>query len=229
MSKKRVVVISLGGSVIIPDKVDYKTLEKFREVIRKNSNKFRFVVVCGGGSVARKYINAIEKDGQKGKFLSLSGISTTRMNARFMNYFFKREPKEGIPLSLDDLKKELKQERVVFCGALGYKPEQTSDSNAAEIASEYDTFFINITNVKGLYNKDPNKHKDAKLIKKISWNKFNKKANSLKYKPGQHFVLDQKASKIIMENQTPTYIIKNMKELDNILNKKNFTGTLIAN
>ena len=47
----------------------------------------------------------------------------------------------------------------------------------------------------------------------------------IKYKPGQHFVLDQTAAKMILKNKTPTYIIESPKELDNLLNGKKFIGT----
>ncbi|MCK5624347.1 UMP kinase [Candidatus Pacearchaeota archaeon] len=226
--KKKVIVLSLGGSLIIPDKVDLKYLKEFKKTILKNTKKYKFIVACGGGSVARKYITALREIGMDQRFQSFSGIGATRMNARFMNYFFKIDPEKGIPRSKSTLKKYLKKRDVIFCGALDYKPNQTSDSTAAQLARSYKTIFINLTNVKGLYDKDPSKYKNAKFTKKISWKDFNKKANESKYQPGQHFVLDQTASKIILESEIPTYIIgKDMKQLDNVLKNKDFKGTLI--
>ena len=67
--KKKVIVISLGGSLIVPDEIDYSFLQKFREVIKKNTRKYKFVIVCGGGSIARKYIKALRKDKKKQKKL----------------------------------------------------------------------------------------------------------------------------------------------------------------
>ncbi len=226
--KKRVIVLSLGGSLIIPDEVDIKYLKEFKKTILKNTKKYKFIVCCGGGSIARKYISALRKMGFNEKFQSLSGISATRMNARFMNYFFKINPEYGIPHTKKTLKDYLKKQNIVFCGALEYQPNQTSDSTAAQLAKKYKTIFINLTNVKGLYDKNPKKHKDAKFISKISWKDFNKKAHESKYQPGQHFVLDQTAAKIIMEEKIPTYIIgKDMKQLGNILKGKKFKGTLV--
>ncbi len=226
--KKRVIVLSLGGSLIIPDEVDIKYLKEFKKTILKNTKKYKFIVCCGGGSIARKYISALRKIGFNEKFQSLSGISATRMNARFMNYFFKINPEYGIPHTKKTLKDYLKKQNIVFCGALEYQPNQTSDSTAAQLAKKYKTIFINLTNVKGLYDKNPKKHKDAKFISKISWKDFNKKAHESKYQPGQHFVLDQTAAKIIMEEKIPTYIIgKDMKQLGNILKGKKFKGTLV--
>jgi uridylate kinase len=228
--KKEVIVLSLGGSLIIPEEVNLSYLKEFKKAILKNIRKHKFVIVCGGGSVARKYISALREMGTDEKLQSFSGISATRMNARFMNYFFDLNPEEGITHTLDLLKKYISKQDVVFCGALEYKPDQTSDSTAAQIASSLKCSFINLTDVPGLHDKNPKEHKNAKLIPKISWADFNRIIEKIKFKPGQHFVLDQNAARIIMKNKIPTYIIgKDMKEFDNLLRGKKFKGTVIAN
>jgi uridylate kinase len=225
--KKRVVVISLGGSQIIPDHVNYDYLRKFKQVINKHKKKYKFVVVCGGGSLARKYIDAIQK--VKGSIFnqSLAGINATRANARFVSYFFGFDPTWGIPHKMRVLRKYLRKRDLVICGALEYKPDQTSDSTAANIAKKLKGDFVNLTNVKGLYSKDPSKFKDAKFISKISWKDFDSMIQKLKFRPGQHFVLDQKASKIIKEKKISTSIIKNLSELDKFLKGQKFIGTTI--
>jgi len=226
--KKELIVVSLGGSLIIPDDVDTEFLKKFKEVIKKNSRKYKFIINCGGGSIARKYIAALKKISANDKLQSLAGISATRMNARFVSYFFNKDPKEGIPHSMIQIERYLERQDIVFCGALEYKPRQTSDSTCAQIAKHFKTEFINLTNVKGLYTKNPMEFKDAKFVPKISWNDFYKRVNKIKYKPGQHFVLDQTAAKTIMQNEIKTYILgKDLKQLDNLLNNKNFEGTTI--
>ena len=123
---KKVIVISLGGSLIIPDKIDTKFLKEFKKIIKKNTGKNKFVIVCGGGGIARKYISALKAEGINETFQSFSGISATRMNARFMSYFFNQDSKKGIPTKMKDVKKYLKNQDIVFCGALEYHPEQTS-------------------------------------------------------------------------------------------------------
>jgi uridylate kinase len=227
---KRVIVLSLGGSLIIPEEINVKYLKDFKKIILKNKNKYKFVVVCGGGSIARKYIYALREIGMNETFQSFAGISATRMNARFMCYFFNQNQERGIPHKMRELKRYVKKFDVVFCGALEYNPHQTSDSTAAEIAHAFKSDFINLTDVAGLFDKNPKEHKDAKFIPKISWKDFNNIVNKMKYKPGQHFVLDQTASKMIMKNKITTYILgKDMKQLDNLLNGKKFKGTSIGN
>jgi uridylate kinase len=226
---KKVIVISLGGSQIVPDDVNLKYLREFKKILQKNAKKYKFIVVCGGGSVARKYISALRTEGISETMQSYSGISATRMNARFMNYFFNIDPKHGIPHTTSTLKKYVKTQPITFCGALEYKPNQTSDSTSAEIAKLFKSEFINITNVRGLYTANPKKVKNAKFIPKITWKEFDKMANKSKFKPGQHFVLDQTASKVIMKNKITTYITgTNLKQIDNLLNNRKFNGTVIT-
>ena len=62
--KKKVIVLSLGGSLIVPEKSNFKFLDNFVKTLRKNYHKYKFVVVCGGGSIARKYIQALRKEGK---------------------------------------------------------------------------------------------------------------------------------------------------------------------
>lgn len=227
--KRKVITISLGGSLIIPDDINVTYLKTFKKIILKNINKYRFVVVCGGGGIARKYIHALKGIGMNETFQSFAGISATRMNARFMSYFFHQDQERGIPHKMRELKKYVKKYDVVFCGALEYKPHQTSDSTAAEIAKVFGCYFINLTDVPGLYNKNPKEHKDAKFIPEISWKDFNKIVDKIKFKPGQHFVLDQTAARMIMRNKITTYILgEDMKQLDNLLNFKKFKGTIIG-
>jgi uridylate kinase len=226
--KKRVIVISLGGSLIIPNEADVVFLKKFREVIKNNTEKYKFVIVCGGGSIARKYINALREIGVNEKLQSMSGISATRMNARFMTYFFGEDAGQGIPHDMKKVRNMLLRNNIVFCGALRYEPKQTSDATAAKLANYFKTEFINLTNVQGLHDKNPKKFKNAKFIPFISWKDFDRMANKEEYKPGQHFVLDQTASKIILKNKITTYILgKDLRQLNSLLKNRKFTGTVI--
>ncbi|MBU3913793.1 MAG: UMP kinase [Nanoarchaeota archaeon] len=226
---KNVVVLSLGGSLIVPDDIDINFLENFRRVIRKHETRYKFVIVCGGGSVARKYISALRKFGKSEFLQSMAGISITRVNARFLTYLFGKDANEGIPHNMRQVANLLKKNDVVFCGALRYADKETSDSTAAKLAKFFSSDFINLTLVSGLYTQNPLQFKDAKFIPEIKWKDFRKRANKIKYKPGQHFVLDQDASEIIMNHKIKTYILgKNLKNLDNLLSGKKFKGTTIS-
>ena len=221
---KKVVVLSLGGSLIIPDKVDVAFLKKFKKFILQNTKTHKFIVVCGGGSVARKYIEALKETGVSVHLQGLIGIASTRTNARFMNYFFHKDSEKGIPHKVSDIKGLLEKQDIVFCGALTYKTGATTDAQAVEIAAYFKSPFVNL--IKN--NKNPLKYKDARFIPKISWKDFYKIATKEKFKPGQHFVIDQTASAMIMRHRIPTYVLgKDLNQLGNILKGKKFKGTII--
>lgn len=226
--KKRTIVLSLGGSLIVPEKVNPIWLDNFKEVIYKNFKRYSFVIVCGGGFVAREYISILAYEHKSQKEQSLAGIMATRMNARLMMQFFGDIANHELPLTMEQVKNMLNKNKVVFCGALRYAPNQTSDSTSAKLAKYFRTEFINLTNIDGLYTDNPEKNKKAKFITKISWKEFDKRANSIKYKPGQHFVLDQMAAKVIRKHKIKTYILgKKLNNLNNLLNGKKFIGTTI--
>jgi uridylate kinase len=230
--KKKVMVISLGGSQIIPDKINIDFLNDFKKIILKNTKKYKFIVVCGGGKTARTYIKGLEEQKSKNKqyFQNLLGVSVTRLNARFMSYFFGADSSQGIPHEIGMIKSLLKKHDIIFCGALKYAKNQTSDSTSAKVAKYFNSDFINLTNVKGLYDKDPKKFRTAKFIPEISHKEFLKIAKKIEFKPGQHFVLDKKAAKTIKKHNIKTFIIgKDLKQLNNVLNNKHFIGTLVSN
>ena len=227
---KKVIIISLGGSLIVPNKINIEFLNEFKKILLKHQRKYNFVVVCGGGNTARTYIKGLENEKIKKKefFQGLLGISTTRLNARFMTYFFGENANKGIPHDMKEIKNLIKIYHVVFCGALRYAKDETSDSTAAKLARYFRTIFINLTNIKGLYDKNPKKFRSAKFIPEINHKDFLKIAKKIGFKPGQHFVLDQNAARIIKKYNIPTYILGDVKQLNNVLNKKHFVGTLIS-
>jgi len=225
---KKVMVISLGGSLIIPD-TNHAFLENFKKTLRKNYKTHKFVIVCGGGSIARKYISALREEGRSNYELSQAGIRATRMNAQFVIQLFGKEANNALPHSMKKIKSDLAKNNIVICGALRWEANSTSDGTAAKIAHFLNAEFINMTNVRGLFSANPKTNKNAKFIPQESWKKFEERALKLKYKSGQHFVLDQRAATIIRKHKIKTYIIgENVKNIDKILKGKKFTGTLIA-
>ena len=222
-------VISLGGSVIVPDKVDYIFLRKFRSIIKRYSRREKVVMVTGGGGTFRKYLKSLEKVKLDELTIGLVGIATTKLNARVVAGFFNK--KGNIPNSINEIRQALKKSNIVICGALGFRTGTTTDGNAAEIAKYFKArAILNITNVNGLYDSDPRKHKSARLIPRIGFNEFYMIARKVKYKAGQHFVLDQKAAGIIRKHRINTVILNghNLNNLENFLSDKKFSGTIIG-
>lgn len=227
---QKVLVISLGGSLIMPEKMNAHFLINFVKTLRRHYRSCKFVIVCGGGIIARKYINALRLEGKSKKELAMAGIRTTKMNALFVMQLFGKKANDSLPKDMEEVRNNLPKNKVVVCGALRYAPNSTSDGTAAKIAHFLKADFINMTDVKGLYTDNPKKNPNAKFIPKISWKNFGERALKIKFRAGQNFVLDQQAAILIRKHKIKAYILgSDLKNLSKLLSGKNFVGTTIEN
>ncbi|MBS3107918.1 UMP kinase [Candidatus Woesearchaeota archaeon] len=218
-------VISIGGSIIVPDEIDYKFLNNLKKVILKYSKKNKIIICTGGGHTARAYINALKKENLPRLEQDLLGIECTRLNAHLLSFFLNLKHK--IPSSLKEIKLLSKSSNIVITG--GLEPGTTSDGTTAKVAKFLKAeAMINMTNVKGLYNKDPRKFKDAKFIPQITHNDFDMLLSRVRQESGQHFVLDALAAKITKESKIRVYIIQGIANLEKILSEKMPIGTIIT-
>jgi len=213
---------------MIPNTINTDFLDQLKKTLRKHYKEYKFVLVCGGGAIARTYIQALRHEHKSEKELSLAGIRVTRMNALLLMQYFGKEVNSMLPKTMKDVENNLKKNNVVICGALRYAPKSTSDGTAAKLAHLLKAIFINITNVPGLYTEDPKKNPKAKFIAHESWKAFEQRAKKMKYTSGQHFVLDQQAATLIRKYHIPTFIIgKDMNNFERCLTNKSWKGTRI--
>lgn len=226
----KIIVVSVGGSIIVPDKVDYNFLVSLRKAVETIAKKSKIVICTGGGSTAREYITALRKAGADNHTQDIAGIDATRLNARLVASFIsagkKIKANAEIPKTLEDIKALLERNVCVVCGGLG--PGKTSDGTTAEIARFLRAeAMYNLTNVKGLFDKDPGVNKKAKFISNISREDFRKVMAMVHETPGQHFVLDSYAEKIAREAKIRVVILKGMNNLLKAVEGKRFVGTII--
>ena len=91
IKKQETVIISLGGSIIIPDEVDVRFLRRFRELVLKHARAGkRFIIIAGGGMVCRRYQAAAAKITRlTAEDLDWLGIHATRFNAHLLRTIFR--------------------------------------------------------------------------------------------------------------------------------------------
>ena len=82
---KENIIISLGGSLVAPDKIDITFLKSFNNIIKKHLNNNRFFIFVGGGKICRNYQNALFEFGADSNERDLIGIDVSRLNARVVN------------------------------------------------------------------------------------------------------------------------------------------------
>jgi len=224
---EKIYVISLGGSLVVPNEINIKFLSLFKNIIEKKikENK-KFIIIVGGGKTARNYQNAAKALTKvSNEDLDWLGIHATRINAHLLLTIFRKyayfriikNPKEKINF----------KEKILI--AAGWKPGFSTDYDAVLLAKTYgsDTI-INLTNVDYVYDKDPNKFKDAKPFKEISWKDYLKLIEQ-KWIPGMSAPFDPIASKLAQKFKFKVIILngRKLKNLENYLSNKSFKGTII--
>lgn len=225
----KTIIISLGGSIVMPGKVNIRFLKVFRELIIRQTRKgFRFIIIVGGGKVTREYQNAASKITKlTNEDIDWLGIHGTRLNAHLLRTIFREYAHKRV--IKNPTEKNIKfREKVLI--AAGWKPGWSTDYDAVMIAKNFNVnTIINLTNISYVYNKDPKKHKDAKPLEKISWQGYRKIVGD-KWDPGLNTPFDPVASKVAQRLNIKVVIMKgtDLKNIDRFLNRKNFVGTTIG-
>lgn len=217
-------VFSVGGSLICPDEIDVEYVEKFSKFLKELSEKHKIYVVVGGGKTARKYVSCARKFNANEFFCDLIGIEITRINACILisalnlNYM----PYKTIAEASEST------EKIVVMG--GTHPMHTTDGVSAMLSENVSAdYFINLTNVDYVYDKDPRKFKDAKKFETLTYNELIKICNQTEMIASANNVMDLLAAKTIKRSAIKTLVV-NGRNLDNIkkaIEGKKFIGTLI--
>lgn len=228
MKKKETFIISLGGSLVVPNEIDIIFLKKFRKIIIDKIKKGnRFIIVTGGGDVARKYQNAAKKITKvTAKDLDWVGIAATKINAELVRVMFSDYAYKEIITNPNIF---IKTNKKILIGS-GWVPGFSSDKDAVLLAKTYGAkIVINMSNIPYVYTADPNKIKSAKPIKDMSWKEF-LDLTGRKWKPGAHVPFDPKASKFAQKNGMKVIITKgtDTSNLLKILANKPAKGTIIS-
>ncbi|HRY82159.1 MAG TPA: UMP kinase [Candidatus Moranbacteria bacterium] len=231
--KNNIIVISLGGSLIVPKQIDWQFLKKFRELIISEIAKGkRFAIITGGGYTCREYQQAATKVTNLTKDdRDWLGIHTSRLNAHLIKTIFRKYANPRInknPRTKEDLTKSFSKGEGIMVAA-GWRPGWSTDYVATIIAERLGAKkLINLSNIKYACDKDPKKHKDAKIIKEINWKNFRKIVGNV-WDPGMNLPFDPVASKLAEKINLEVIITegKNIENLRNILEEKKFLGTVI--
>ncbi|KKU55781.1 MAG: Aspartate/glutamate/uridylate kinase [Candidatus Moranbacteria bacterium GW2011_GWE1_49_15] len=230
MEKENLFVISLGGSLIVPEEIDWEFVKSFKELIEKQIKKGkRFIIVTGGGKLARKYIEAGAKiDSIENEDKDWLGLHATRMNAHFIRTVFRKHAHPTINKNPYDLEGFLKAKESILVAA-GYKPGNSTDFIAVLIGKQFGAKKIaNLSNIDHVCDSDPRTNPDAKKIEEIKWNEFRKIVGD-KWDPGANVPFDPVASKLADEEKMEVAIMngKNLENLEKYLEGEKFEGTVI--
>lgn len=229
--KERRIILSLGGSLITPSKIDTGYLSLFRKfILKKIRLGWKFVIVAGGGSVARDYINAGRKildHGLNKEDMDWLGIHATRLNAYLIRTIFRDEAQ---PRIITNPEQDMIDKAKNVVVAAGWKPGWSTDYIATKIAQRLgNKVVVNLSNIKQVYESDPRQNPNARAIEKISWRRFRKIIGNV-WVPGASLPFGPVAARLAQqENITVVIMSGDLSNFDKFLSQKKFVGTIVAN
>ena len=209
MKNKRI-LLKLSGEALSGSKdsgIDFeRVIEIAKEVKDCLDMGFSIAIVVGGGNFWRGKAN----DFMERQTSDYIGMLATTMNALALQDAFRQidvpvrvetaiEMRKVAEFYLrEKCEKHLEKGRVVIFGCGTGNPFFSTDTASALRAAEINAdILVKATNVDGIYDKDPKKYKDAKLIKETTYNEvLNKKLK----------VMDLTAITLCMEESIPIIV-----------------------
>jgi len=218
-------VIKIGGSLA----EDPKRLRTLCTELSEFAKKYAIIVVPGGG----KFADVVR---DLDKCFTLAGEIAHRMAVLGMDQFglllCQIIPNSCATYLLSDVKQfsEIGVVPIFLPSRLMFKEEPlenswdvTSDSIAAYVASRLHVAkVLLVTDVDGIFTKDPRKHADATLIERLSAEEL------LKF--NQRTSVDCHLPKLLLESQIDCYVVngKHPERIEAVLAGQQATCTLIA-
>jgi len=225
--KDEIIIISLGGSLIVPDSLDVDFLRDFKKLILSHIEKGRkFVIITGGGKICRRY-QGVAKDvsNPTDEDLDWIGIASLKLNAELLRVIFGEYAHKEVVFNLSD---KFSFEKPIVVGA-AYEPGHSTDYDAVEGAKTVGAKkIINLSNTDYVYDSDPKINPNAKKIENISWADY-RNLIPKEWNPGLNSPFDPMASEMA-EKENMEVVIMNGKPIDNLskyLDGEKFFGTVI--
>ncbi len=228
---KKIKILSVGGSIVAPEKPDVAFIKSFHEAVTEylaEDNRYQLVCIIGGGSPARQYQKAYrEITAGKGNADQQDwiGIMATRLNAELLKGIFGnycREPVVTDPTSITSFKG-----RILI--AAGWKPGFSTDNDSVLLAENLGAAtVINLSNIAHVYSADPKKDPSAVPLELLTWTEMRKLVGDT-WIPGRNVPFDPVATRKAAELGLTVITAegRDIPNLKKILRGQDFRGTTI--
>jgi uridylate kinase len=166
-------VIKIGGSLLFTKNNDINSskIAEFCKIFKSKKFTATLVIICGGGLLARKYIDAVRSFNGSETLCDTFGIEISRINSRLIIASFQDRAYPLVPRSIEELSTALLFKKIIVMG--GLQPGQSTTSVSLEVAEFIGAEnLIILTDVAGIYDKDPKKFSDAKLLKHLNYDQL---------------------------------------------------------
>jgi uridylate kinase len=229
---QEIIVMSVGGSLIVPDHIDTLFLTSLKNLIEDQiaTRGRRFIIIAGGGKTARRYQEAAGAvSNLDPEDLDWMGIHATRLNGHLLRTVFRDTAHPVMITNPDDVIDVPKNTPLII--AAGYRPGASTDLRAVQIAKRVHAHkLINLSNIDYVYTADPRKDAHATRIEETTWEEFRKLIPD-EWSPGLSSPFDPVAAREAESLTMEVAIINGEKpdEIEHYLNNETFVGTRIHN
>ena len=220
------VVVSVGGSVLIPGNNDSDYIARLARMLTSVKDAVQLAVVCGGGRTARYYASTGRELGGDTRQLDIMGIGATRLNAQLLGVALGDMP-DRVPETAEETAEASKPGRVVVMG--GTEPGHTTDAVSMMVARAMGADrVVNATAVDAVYTADPRKDPNAQKIPRMTIERL----GELVYKEhdaSASSVFDPLGVEIARESRIDISMVdgRNLEELRKAILGEPFEGTFV--
>ena len=220
-------IVSVGGSLMVPDTPDPAFLRALAEVIRAEvSAGHRFLLVAGGGRTARNYQSAATQVAPVAEDdLDWLGIHATRLNAHLLRTVLRdlahprvlTDPTEAVP------------DRAPVVVAGGWRPGWSTDYVMTVFAERNGwRSLVNLSNVDYLYDRDPRTDPEARPYRELDWDAVQSLVGT-QWHPGLNRPFDPVATAVARRLGLCVALIggRDLAQLRAYLRGEPFVGTLL--
>ncbi len=223
------VVVSLGGSVLVPGDEDARFLADLVALLRSVSRRVRLFAVTGGGRVARYYIETGRALGIPEPRLDGLGIGITRINARLLGAALKGRANPEPALTYAQAARLAKRYPIVLMA--GTRPGHTTDRVSASLARFVGASrIVNATSVDGVYTSDPRKDPAARLLEHIGFEDLVRLSGTGHRAAGPSVVFDPVAARVLARDRIPLAVVRgrDLGALEAAILGEPFHGTQVS-
>jgi len=199
-------VVSIGGSVLIPD-LDADRVAAFAaSVDGLAADGVSLGVVVGGGAIAREYISAARSLRANEIELDGLGIAATRLNARLLIAALGERATPSPATDYETAGGALRRGDVAVMG--GVTPGQTTDAVSAALAEYVGAdLLVYATSVPGVFSADPKTSADARKFEEISAGELVDTIADIEMSAGASAPVDLLAAKLIERSGMRTVVL----------------------
>lgn len=218
-----VFIVKLTGRVFDEPQLLKGYVEQFRRLI----DNVRLVIVTGGGSLARRYIEIAKNLGVESNYwLDEIGISVSRLNSYLLISALRPH---SYPKPVETLSEAIEATGIFKVTVMGgLIPTQSTASTLLEVAEALgvkDVTYVSAVDM--VYDKDPVKYSDAEGFKEIDASKLIEILEQ-RALPGEYALIDMRALEIAIRSGIRIHVV-GYRNVDNIMRvlKGENPGTII--